>query len=106
VRSKKRKHKRSDEKKRMHTKVWMMYMGGSNYTDPSPRSGCSSHFLTIHMADQTFEPTEEEKVEIDAIQEGEKRSEKIHKMTEEIEDKHREGAEEEMHEKLDEEPVL
>ena len=42
------------------------------------------------MSDPQFDPTDEEKVEIHAIQEGEKASENIRRMTEEIEDKHRE----------------
>lgn len=58
------------------------------------------------MADQAFEPTTEEKVEIDEIKEGEQRGEKINEMTQKIEDKQREWIEEEMEQVLDEEQVL
>ena len=58
------------------------------------------------MTDPTFKPTEEQKVMINEIQEGEHRWAKIHEMTEKIEDKQREGAQEQMHQDLDEEKVL
>lgn len=62
--------------------------------------------LTTTMSDPIFDPTDDEKVIIHEIEQWEKRWAKIHEMTQKIEDKHRENAQEEMHQGLDDEKIL